>query len=153
MNVDYINPVLEAIVEVLSMMANVQPKVGKPILKSGSKAQGDVTGIMSMHGSNTKGSIAITFSKPAILEICYNMLGDTKKDVDDEVLNLVGELTNMVTGKAKALLEEKGYDIGMSLPTVVSGKDHSIDHKSSGQKVLLPFTINSGRFYVELCFE
>jgi chemotaxis protein CheX len=153
MKVDYINPVLESIVDVLTMMANVQPRAGKPVIKASSKASGDVTGIMSMVGSNTRGSIAITFSKPAILEICFNMLGDTKKEIDDDVLNLVGELTNMVTGKAKALLEEKGYDIGMSLPTVVSGKEHTIDHQSSAQKVLLPFNIASGKFFVELCFE
>jgi len=153
MNVDYINPVLDGIVNVMSTMANVQPKPGRPILKSDSTAKGDVTGLMSMVGSNTKGSIAITFSKPSILEIYFNMLGDTKDTIDEEILNLVGEITNMVTGKAKALLEEKGYDIGMSLPTVISGKDHTIDHQSSGQKVLLPFTLSSGQFYVELCFE
>jgi CheY-specific phosphatase CheX len=40
MNIDYINPLLGAIVEVLSVMANIQPTAGKAILISDARLQG-----------------------------------------------------------------------------------------------------------------
>jgi len=62
---------------------------------------------------------------------------------------LVGEITNMATGGAKALFEQKGYDFDMAIPPVVAGKDHRIVHKSSVPKSILPFSTESGEFCVE----
>lgn len=41
----------------------------------------------------------------------------------------------------------------LAIPAVVSGKNHRIAHKSSGPKILIPFSILAGKFYVEMCFE
>ena len=134
-------------------MAKLEPKPGKLALKDTKKAYGDVTGIMTMVSDTIKGSLAITFSEPAILDIAKRMLNQEFSEIDETVTDLTGELTNMITGGAKAIFETQGYDFNMSLPTVISGENHSVEHKSDGPTIVLPFSIDAGDFFIEVCFE
>ncbi|QLE86912.1 chemotaxis protein CheX [Shewanella sp. Scap07] len=153
MNVNFINPFLDSLLNVLSTMANMTLVPGKPNLKTGNIAKGDVSGLIGMVGPQTKGSMSITFEQDLIFEIMQNMLGERPVKIDSEVTDLVGELTNMVTGGAKNLLGEKGYDFDMATPVVVAGIGHRIAHKSEGKKIIMPFTHEKGTAYIEICFE
>ncbi|MDP5147934.1 chemotaxis protein CheX [Shewanella sp. ULN5] len=153
MNVEFINPFLVSLVNVISTMATMDLKPGKPQLKNHDIAKGDVSGLIGMVGPKTKGSLSITFEAPLILEIMHKMLGEKPNSINEEITDLVGEITNMVTGGAKNLLSDKGYDFDMATPVVVSGKNHTISHKSKGKKILMPFTHPNGMAFIEICFE
>ena len=153
MKVEFINPFLDSIVNVLETMANVKATAGKPRRKEEDIAQGDVTGVIGMASEQVKGSLAITFTSAAIFDIARRMLGEEVTEVNTTVTDLVGEITNMVTGGAKRVLAEQGYDFDMAIPAVVAGKNHRISHKSNGMKIIIPFTIIAGKFFVEICFE
>ena len=153
MKVEFINPFLESIVNVLETMANVKATPGKPQRKEEDVAQGDVTGVIGMASEQVKGSLAITFTSAAIFDIARRMLGEEVAEINNTVTDLVGEITNMVTGGAKRVLAEQGYDFDMAIPAVIAGKNHRISHKSNGMKIIVPFSIIAGKFYVEVCFE
>ena len=153
MNVDVINPFLSSLLNVLSTMANISAKPGKPTLKGNAKARGDITGIMGMSGNKMRGSISITLSKKVALKITANMLGEQLTEITPDVLDLTGEITNMVTGGAKNLLGEKGYDFDMATPTVINGSNHEIHHKSNSKAIIVPFSSEAGEFFVEVCME
>lgn len=153
MDVRLINPVLETMLTVLGTMANVRPNVGKPSLKNDEIARGEVTGIMSMVSPQARASLAITFTKPVIIDIVRRMLGEEIKDIDDTARDLTGEMANMVVGGAKNLFAAQGYDFNMSSPNILSGKGHTVNHQFSGKTILLPFTADSGQFFIEICFE
>jgi len=153
MKVEFINPFLESIVNVLETMANVKATPGKPQRKEEDTAQGDVTGVIGMASEQVKGSLAITFTSMAIFDIARRMLGEEVTEINNTVTDLVGEITNMVTGGAKRVLAEQGYDFDMAIPAVIAGKNHRISHKSNGMKIVVPFSIIAGKFFVEVCFE
>jgi chemotaxis protein CheX len=153
MKVEFINPFLESILNVLETMASVKATPGKPQRKEEDIANGDVTGIIGMASPQVKGSLSITFTSAAIFDIARRMLGEEVTEVNSTVTDLVGEITNMVTGGAKRLLSEQGYDFDMAIPAVVAGKNHRISHKSNGVKIMIPFSTLAGKFFVEICFE
>ena len=153
MQAKFINPVLTSMVNVLTTMAKLSPTPGKPRLKQDNTALGVVTGLMAMEGSQAKGSLAISFPKKVILDINLRMLHQEKTEVDEMVQDLTGEIANMVIGGAKKILLDQGYDFGLSLPSIVLGNNHLIEHPYRGPKILLPFTCEPGDFYVEICFE
>lgn len=153
MNVEFINPFLKSILNVLSTMATMEAKAGKPVLKKGLVAKGDVTGLIGMTSDKAKGSLAITFTEPVVLEINRRMLGEAPKTIDESVIDLVGEITNMVCGGAKRELAQKGYDFDLAIPGMISGKNHTVTHKAKGPAILVPFTTEYGIFYVEVAFE
>lgn len=153
MDVRYVNPFLAALVEVLKTMAGVSAERGALTLKKGLLAPGAVTGMIDLKGAQAVGSLAISFSEPAILEIYSKMLGETRPAVDQDVADLVGEITNMVTGGAKKVFAEQGLEFEMAIPSVLLGKDTEIRHPVDNPTILVPFATPAGEFFVEVCFR
>jgi chemotaxis protein CheX len=153
MNVKYINPLLESTITVLSTMAMVSVTAGVPRVKKGDKPMGEVTAMIDLAGSEANGSLAISFSAPAILDITKKMLGDDLNSIDDTIVDVVGEITNMITGSAKRIYSDQGMEFDLTLPSMTVGQDSSIKHAVEGIPILLPFSTEAGEFFVELCFN
>jgi chemotaxis protein CheX len=152
MNVQFINPFLEATIDVLKTMAMLEPKAGKPYLKKGHQAKGDVSGIIGMTGS-ARGSLALSFSENSILKIVSNMLGENHTEINNDVRDAVGEITNMISGVARKKLEALGFNISAAIPTVVAGKDHAILHVMGGPSIIIPFETDNGSFVIDVCLN
>jgi len=150
MNVRFINPFLQGTISVLKTMAFVDPIAGTPYLKKDCVARGDISGIIGLTGE-AKGSLALSFSESCILRIVSNMLGEEICDMNGDIRDAVGEITNMVSGVARKHLENDGLNITAAIPTVVAGKDHSIIHVMGGPSIIIPFTIDAGSFVVDIC--
>ena len=152
MDVKHINPALDSIVNVLTTMAGITPKIGKPSIKSDQNAAGVITGQIDLVSKDTTGSLAISFSKSVALELANKMLRTDTSEVDEMVEDLVGEMANMMAGGAKAIYHEQGYDFELTLPKVIAGENHQVKHSVEGTTILLPFNTDSGEFFVEACF-
>jgi len=152
MDVKFINPFLEATIDVLKTMAFVEPIPGKPYLKKDDLAKGDISGIIGFTGEAT-GSMALSFSEGCILKIVANMLGEDIKEINGDIKDAVGEITNMVSGAARQKLESLGLSISAAIPTVISGKGHSVSHITSGPSIIIPFETDQGSFVVDICMS
>ena len=153
MNVKFINPFLDSFLNVIDTMANLRLTPSCPQLKQDEKANGEISGLIGMVGEQAKGSLSITFEKKLAFKIMENMLGDAPLTINEEVTDLVGELTNMVSGGAKKVLGDQGFEFDMATPVVVHGKGHTISHATDGKKITLPFNSLYGRAFIEICFE
>ncbi len=152
MNVEFINPFLKATTNVLKTMAFTEVVPGKPFLKKEPMAGGDISGIIGITGE-TEGSMSISFSEGCICQIVSNMFGETITALNQEVEDAVGEITNMISGDARRELAEKGHILKGAIPSVVSGKNHSIKHMAKGPAIAIPFSTPGGQFVVEICFN
>lgn len=153
MKVEFINPFLSSMLNVMSTMAQMELTPEKPQLKESEISKGDVSGLIGMVSPETKGSLSITFEGPLALAAMKNMVGEAPDEVNEEITDLVGEITNMVTGGAKRLLSEKGIEFDMATPMVVSGKNHTITHKADGPIVIIPLSSKHGKAFIEFSFD
>lgn len=153
MKVEFINPFLTSLMNVLETMAMTKLQPGKPSIKKDTTARGDVSGLIGMAGPQTKGSLSVTFEEKLALSIMERMLGERPDSLNDEVTDMVGEITNMVTGGAKNILGDNGYDFDMATPMIVSGKNHTINHKCEGSTLVIPFTSDNGKAFIEVSFD
>lgn len=153
MNVEYINPFLSSLVNVLSTMANTKIVPGQPRIKKEETAHGDISGLIGMVGPTMKGSFSVSFDESLAIEIMFRMLGERPNSINADVTDMVGEITNMVTGGAKRILGEKGYEFSMATPIIVSGKNHTITHKCEGPTILMPFNSEFGKVHIEVSFD
>lgn len=149
---DWINPFLSATVSVIRAMASQEPVPGKPCLKKGSVASGDVSGIVAISGE-ADASLCITFSKECILPLVSRMLGEKKTEIDEDVKDAVGELTNVISGDSRRRLQEIGFSFRGGIPSVVSGPGHEVKHITPGPILSIPFQTPAGGFVVEVCFR
>lgn len=152
MNAELINPFLKATVNVLSMMAFVKPVPGKPFLKHDNKAQGDISGVIGMTG-HSRGVVVFSLSEAAALKIVSSMLSETYTELNAEVSDAVGEMTNMISGDARRELAGKGFKFEAGLPSIIKGKGHIIESMTKGPTIAIPFEIDGAKFVVETSFE
>jgi chemotaxis protein CheX len=141
-----------ATTDILSTMAFITPTVGKVFVKTDKTALGDFSAVVGVTGKH-QGSICVTFSRAGAISITKSMLGDDLENLEQDVADTVGEIANMVSGRARAAIAEKGVTLQGSTPTVVVGANHRITHLSKAPVMCIPFTIPEGTFTVEFCLE
>ena len=101
---------------------------------------------------NKHGSLAVSFSEAAILQVVSNMFGEACKEMNDDVRDAVGEITNMICGDARRILAEHGHHFQAAIPTVIDGKGHKICHPLPGFVLVIPFTVGEeGKCFLEVC--
>ena len=150
MDIKYAKPFIDATVNVLSTMAMIKPKAKKPYIKNSNRALGDVSGIVGFTtDGGKKGVMSVTFSKKCALQIVKNLLGDDIQNIIEDVQDAVGEITNMISGQARAKLAEMGIAMKGATPTVIMGDNHTISHLTKDKIMAVPFTTEYGDFIVE----
>ena len=152
MDVRYINPFLNGTMEVLRKMAFVEPIPGKPYVKADEVSEGDVSGIIGITG-DAIGSLAISFSEAGICHVVNSMLGEHYREINKDIFDAVGEVTNMISGVARTYLEKDGLVVYAAIPTVVYGKKHYIRHILSSPSIVIPFSTQGGDFFVDVCIH
>jgi len=73
-----------------------------------------------------------------------------RQAVDDEVLDSLAEITNMILGNVKNFLEEKLGPMGLSIPTVIFGRNFTARSMGEGEWVVVPFACGVDHLEVRL---
>ncbi|HNR52491.1 MAG TPA: chemotaxis protein CheX [Deltaproteobacteria bacterium] len=152
MDVELVNPFIDATINVLASLAFTEAHVGTPYLKKSPVAQGDVSGVVGLSG-DTKGTISVTFSKRCILTIVSKMFGEELTEINEDVKDAVGEILNIVSGNGRQRLAAMGRMMSGAIPSVITGKNHVITHMTSHPVIAVPFHTENGDFTFEVCFE
>ena len=146
MKTEHVNPFVAATANVFRRMLSCELTRGGLTFKNGFQPEFEISGIIGFSG-NAAGTVVLSFSRQVAFAATGAMTGEEPADLSAEVTDVVGELTNMVAGGAKAKLEELAMSV--SLPSVVVGKNHSIAYPSSVQPIYVPFDSSMGPFSVE----
>lgn len=146
MKAEYINPFITATVSVFDEMLNCKLSRGDPFVKDGNLSLLAVSGVIGFSGK-AKGTVVISLCREAALTATEKLRGARPVEIDENVVDMVGELTNIVAGAAKGQLEHLALKI--TLPTVVTGKSHSIEFPSSVTPICIPFHCEWGEVIVE----
>jgi chemotaxis protein CheX len=152
MDVKFINPFMAATVHVLDTLAHVKTQPGKPYLKKDKIARGDVTGCIGLTGK-VRGTVSVSFTEKCILGFVSSMFAEQFNELNEEIRDAVGEISNVISGQARRQLEEDGLSLSAAIPTVVMGKNHSLSHFTTYPVIALPFTTDMGDFTIEVSFE
>ena len=154
LDVNFINPFLNAAIKVLETQASTKVTPGKIYRKEGrGKFIGDISGVIGLVCEAFTGSVVISFPAPTFLKIMSRMLGEECTTMTKDIADGAGELTNMIFGQAKVVLNDKGYGIKTALPSVVTGSDHTILQMSNGPIMVIPFQTDAGDFFIEVCIS
>jgi chemotaxis protein CheX len=147
MNVEFINPFLSSTISVFSTMLDTKLKRGEPYLKTANQSDYEISGLIGLSGK-AKGMVVLSMTRDAAINAASIMLGETLTELNADVADAVGELTNMVAGAAKAKIDE--FKMSVSLPTVISGKAHCIEFPKNTMPIVIPFESKWGPIAVEV---
>jgi chemotaxis protein CheX len=150
MKVEYINKFIASLGNTFQTMLECKVTRGQPALKDSSSPKYDVSGIIGLSGKAV-GTVVVSFSKEVAMHAASHMLMCECTDLSADVVDAVGELTNMVAGAAKAELAE--YELMVSLPNVITGRDHEVRFPSDVTPICVPFETKWGPVALEVGFS
>ena len=144
---EYINPFLGSAAEVFRTMLGCQLTRGTPYMKHMDKPEHEISGIIGLSG-RAVGTVVLSLSENVAIEATAAMLGDRPFEMNSDVVDAIGELTNMIAGSAKGQLEE--LEMSISLPNVIIGKNHEVVFPSGVTPIGIPFTCDWGDISVNV---
>lgn len=97
------------------------------------------------------GTGSISCSASCACQIASQLMMSEYSAVDDEVLDAVAEVTNMILGNVKTSLEERIGPMGLSIPTVIYGRNFSSRTVGKQEWTVVPFDCYGERLEVQLC--
>lgn len=147
MRVKIINPFISAAGNVFSTMLGCALVRGPLKLKENQAPMYEVSSFIGLSGQ-CRGMVLVSVARDTALNIAGNMLGTRPDDLDGDVLDAVGEITNMIVGAAKTQLEE--YELNIGLPTVICGTLHSIKFPPGAAPIIIPFESEIGPICIEI---
>jgi chemotaxis protein CheX len=71
--------------------------------------------------------------------------------VNEEVLDAVGEVANMVIGNFKTMIEEHLGPLGLSIPTVIYGRNFTSRSLGTNSWIVVPFRCEDEAMTIRCC--
>jgi chemotaxis protein CheX len=147
MRVEHINPFISSLKNAFRTMLGCEARRGQLVLKRDARTEHFISGVIGLSGKAV-GTVVVSFSKELALKAASAMLMAEATEVNDDVLDAVGELTNMVAGRAKSTLEE--YEMMVSLPNVITGYGHEVHFPSNVTPISISFETDWGPLALEV---
>lgn len=107
----------------------------------------DCSGLIGVSGT-VRGSIVVSVDQDVAFAAAESFLGARPTTITSEVIDMVGELTNMIAGASKDRMGVPGITLG--LPTVITGKGHTVTFDHGAHVEILQFSSPHGPFTVEI---
>ncbi len=147
MRAEWINPFISSLSNAFQTMLSCPVQRGAIALKNGHTPKYEISGVIGLSGKAV-GTVVLSLSQSVALKAASTMLLYEAETIDADVVDAVGELTNMVAGGAKAQLEE--YELMVSLPNVITGKDHEVRFPSNVTPLSVSFDTPWGPLVLEV---
>jgi chemotaxis protein CheX len=142
-----IQPFANCTKDVFSMMLGWEVELTGILTNEGFLSRYDCSGFIGVSGA-LQGSIVVSVDQDVAFAAAEAFLGSRPTTINAEVIDLVGELTNMIGGASKDRLGIAGISLG--LPTVIAGKGHTVSFANSAHVEILQFSTPHGRLTVEV---
>lgn len=153
MDVKIINPFLNATLQTFKQMFQVESKNNEPfVVDVMSGHQWEVSGLLGVTGDYS-GVVAVRLHKTLAFKL-LELSGLTDIHPDEKLelsQELVSEVTNIISGSAVSALS--GYNLTVSPPVTITGKDHVISWPKNYPVVGIPFNTSYGPYEVDVCFK
>ncbi|MBF0471339.1 MAG: chemotaxis protein CheX [Gammaproteobacteria bacterium] len=159
--ITFCKPYIDATQHIYETMVSTQLKTGTAAYKRDLSFDYDYSAIIGNSGTFTKGESPINFKsimvlswpKDVYLKSAGKMLMEEISEYSAEVSDVGMEITNIVTGGAKTVLYELGFEVKMAIPTSIWGHNHRISSQVSSNSIVMPLKSDLGTFYIQLNYE
>jgi chemotaxis protein CheX len=143
----------EAVKEVLQTFTGQAPSPENSFIRDEPEALGEVSAVVGLAGKSFTGSFAVSFQKECIFQIVASLFGHTPQEINEEVRDAAGEMANMMCGAFRRRFEQQGISLQASTPVVVTGKDHTLKFLCQSKRLVIPYSLNGARLFVEFCLD
>lgn len=151
MDVKFLNPFVEATVEVLKAEIGVNVQRGSLSLHQSALTTDDVTVLIHLVGQ-VHGVVMYGMNTQTGIRFVTQILGQEFTEFDSLAQSGVAELGNVISGRATIKFSQAGYASNISPPTLISGKGVQISTLDF-PRIVVPLQTNLGELTVHLALR
>ncbi|MDR2303092.1 MAG: chemotaxis protein CheX [Treponema sp.] len=144
----YIQPFIDTTQNVFKEFVGTGVVVDRPFFVEKDKmTDWDISAVIGLTGE-ARGAVVISMKNSLAIRITDLLTGSKHTKLDDDVVDAVGEIVNIIAGNVKKGLEE-AFRLVISLPTIVTGKEHAIKWPNNSARIIcIPFTAFGNEAFV-----
>lgn len=150
-NVKFLNPFVEAVVDVLKAECSVQARRGQISLQKLALTTDDLTVLISLVGQ-VQGVVLYGLSTQTGLDLVSRVMEQPFEELDSLAQSGVAELGNVITGRATVKLSEAGFEANISPPTLIVGKGTQISTLDF-TRIVVPLETELGSLVIHLALR
>jgi chemotaxis protein CheX len=148
----YIQPFIKVCTNVFREFVGQELQAEMPYFADSNAANDwDVSAVIGLTGK-AKGAVVVSMKYELAMEVTSILTGATRKSMrarvvnnempsDSDMIDAMGEIVNIIAGNVKQELED-AFRLVISLPTIVKGKEHSINWPHEQARIIcIPFKI------------
>ncbi len=139
MNVENINPFIQAAQSVLKTLCNADIQLGKVYVKEPPYKAGQLIIVFGVVGK-IRGQVCFELSQETAKGIASAMMGGMPvAELDDISKSAVSEMGNMIMGNTGILFAQKDVQIDITPPSLISAENIEISNRQ--QTIAIPLTV------------
>ncbi len=152
MNIEYINPFIEASQTVLKQIASMEATLGKVYLKTAPYKSEDIIIMVGLTGK-MRGQANFSMSRRLGLKIAScMMMGMPVTEFDDISKSAISEMANMIMGNAATILYNRGINIDITPPSLVLGENMLVT-PSKMKTICIPMLVGEDKIELDISTE
>jgi chemotaxis protein CheX len=151
MKVEFVNPFLEAATEVLDAELGGEVQRGTLRLHKTAFTTDEVTAVVGVTGT-LHGLVLYSMSQATALRIVSRVMGQEFEEFDAIAQSGIGELGNVITGRASVLLSEAGFPSNITPPALVIGEGTLITTLDL-VRLVLPLETDAGALEIQVVLK
>jgi len=150
--VEFSKKIVETTEEIFNTMIFMEVTAADPF-ERGKQALGcHVSAMIGLTGGFSA-MLGIHCPEAVGMAIAGAMLGMEIEEIDADVKDALGEIANMVAGGLKERFAAEDINLELAIPTAISGKSYTIASPKRSNRVIIPFTIEQGQFFIEMKYN
>ncbi|MCL2556970.1 MAG: chemotaxis protein CheX [Treponema sp.] len=131
----YVKPFVKSTLHTFKDFVGMDLVVGNPHFSGRTLVfDRDISAVIGLSGA-VRGAVVVSLQRKFALEITGKLIGSEPADLDDDVVDAIGEIVNIIAGNIKQYVEG-GEQIVISLPTIVKGKGHKFAWPGKSSRIL-----------------
>ncbi len=148
---DFSQAIIKATCDLFETMIMLEARPGEARTEIDPRFSDSVTGMLGFSG-DLRGMLKIHCPSPVAKAVTEALLGMPVEEVDEEVHDTIGEITNMVAGGLKVIFSGEERCISLSIPTTIGGRSYKVHSLANAERVVVPFAISGREMLVEIQF-
>ena len=148
MRLDYIEPFIEATNCILEDVFKMPAQKGKLSLHSEPITSKGLVVVIGLTG-DVEGRVLFDMEPDTTVEMACIMNKSKFDSIQPMVMDSIGELVNMIMGKALTILNDKGFNFKLTPPMVFSG-NAVMSSAIRIETLIVPFTTKFGELMINI---
>jgi len=135
----------KAVEEVLGMYLMKKPILKDTQVKKENTGLKDISVVIGLASEKLEGVFIVSYDKRIIFEFMKNVLGEEVNEVNTDVIDASGELTNQICGVFRREFEKTGITLQGATPSIVIGEKHRVEIPSKIPRLVFLYQVDENK--------